>query len=110
MEKIGDDLRMLKSVGVIYDGIWRTWHPVGILYIQDPSSPVLALLVQPQSLNNCPLVSLTRGISLFRAGGPVASNFVPMDSWVCSGLLAPLKLPPQEAIKTENMTPKTILP
>lgn len=33
-----------------------------------------------------------------------------MDSYVYPGLLAPLTFPPQEAIKTENLTPKAILP
>lgn len=33
-----------------------------------------------------------------------------MDSRVCPELLAPLKFPPQEVLRTENMTPKTILP
>lgn len=72
--------------------------PVGILSIQDPSPPVLVLLVPPQSLRNCALMPL------------VAWSCVLMGSWVCPGLLAPLTFPPQENLQAENMTPKAILP
>lgn len=46
-------------------------HTLGVLSVPDPS-PVLALLLQPQSLRKCALMPLTKDTALLQAGKPEA--------------------------------------